>query len=216
MTTRLLVLGAGGFARETLDVVEALEMARPGSFTVVGVLDDAPSPGARALLGDRGVEVVGSVESFLAGAVDIEHDAFVIAIGHPGARSRIAENAPAGAVPSVPLVHPTASLGSAVTLGAGTVVCAGAVLSTNVTVGPHGHVNPNATIGHDAQLGTAVSVNPSAVVSGAVVVGDAVLLGAASVVLQGLTIGAGAVVGAAACVTKDVAERTTVVGVPAR
>ena len=216
MTTRLLVLGAGGFARETLDVVEALETARPGSFTVVGVLDDAPSQQARSLLGDRGVQVVGSVESFLAGALDTEHDAFVIAVGHPEARLNIAKNAPAGAVPSIPLVHPTASLGSAVTLGDGTVVCAGAVLSTNVTVGRHGHVNPHATIGHDAQLGTAVSVNPAAVVSGAVIVGDAVLLGAASVVLQGLTIGAGSVVGASACVTKDVAEGATVMGVPAR
>lgn len=216
MIDRLLVIGAGGFARETLDVVAAVEASDPGALQVVGVLDDAPSDEAVSLLADRGVAVVGTVRAFLEGTLTVEHDAYVIAIGHPGARSAIAAAAPMGSRASRALVHPTASVGSSTVLGVGTVVCAGAVLSTNVEVGPHGHVNPHATIGHDVRLGTAVSVNPAAVVSGSVVVEDGVLLGAGSVVLQGLSIGARAVVGAAACVTKDVPAGVTVVGVPAR
>lgn len=216
MTERLVIVGGGGFAREALDVVEALEDARPGSYEVVGVVDDAPSPAARGLLAERGVQIVGTIADWLADALPVAHDVYVVAIGSPGARHDIAARADAAGRRATTLVHPSATIGSRTVLGAGTIVCAGAALSTNVVVGRHGHVNPNATIGHDAVLGDAVSVNPAATVSGAVRVGDASLLGAASVVLQGLTVGAGALVGAAACVTRDVDAGAVVMGVPAR
>ncbi|PXY31834.1 acyltransferase [Prauserella muralis] len=49
-----------------------------------------------------------------------------------------------------------------------------------------------------------------------VTIGDHVFLGANAVVLMGVTIGESAVVGAGAVVTRDVAPRTVVAGVPAR
>ena len=64
------------------------------------------------------------------------------------------------AADSRPVVHPAATVGSAITLGEGVIVCAGAAISTNVRMGDHVHVNPNATIGHDAVLEPFVSVNP--------------------------------------------------------
>jgi sugar O-acyltransferase (sialic acid O-acetyltransferase NeuD family) len=216
VTVRLAVIGAGGFARETLDVVDALERSSPGRLQVVGVLDDAPSEHAIGVLARRGVGIIGTVQDWLEGHVTHDFDAYVIAIGDPGTRLDLMSRAPSGTRPSAALVHPQAILGTDTVCEDGVIVCAGAVVSANVALGSHTHVNPNATIGHDAVLGRAVSVNPAAVVSGAVVVGDGVLLGASSVVLQGLTVGAGAVVGAAACVTHDVEPGATVKGVPAR
>ena len=44
MTTPIVVVGAGGFGRETLDVVEAVNAAASQpAFEVLGVVDDAPS-----------------------------------------------------------------------------------------------------------------------------------------------------------------------------
>lgn len=215
MSTRLIVIGAGGFARETLDVLDAVERRTPGAFEVLGVFDDRPSAASRQILARRGVHVIGTIGDLLEGKVG-EVDAYVIAIGDPAARLDIAARVRDDIRPAPALVHPLASIGTDTVLEPGVIVCAGAVVSANVTLGRHTHVNPNATIGHDAVLGWGVSVNPAAVVSGSVVVGDGVLLGAASVVLQGLTVGARAVVGAAACVTRDVLPGSTVVGVPAR
>lgn len=216
MTMRLIVVGAGGFAREALDVVDAIERSAPGSVEVVGVVDDAPSTQSVDILSRRGIAVIGTVKDFVEGRLIRAFDTYVIAIGDPRTRLAIDADVPEGLRPSPALIHPQAIIGTDTICDAGVILCAGAVVSANVVLGAHTHVNPHATIGHDAVLGRAVSVNPAAVVSGGVVVGDGAFLGAASVVLQGLEVGNGAIVGASACVTHDVEPGRTVVGVPAR
>lgn len=206
----LIIVGAGGFARETLDVVEAVNAVSP-MFDVLGFADDAPSEPALQRLADRGHRHLGRIDDALAAHPT---SSIVIAIGSPEHRDAIA--ARLGSERAATLVHPRASIGSCSTIGAGTVICAGALVSTNVRIGRHGHLNPGAIVGHDSVLADAVSVNPGAVVSGDVRIDEGVLIGAGSVVLQGLHIGEGVVVGAAACVTKDAPPRVTLVGVPAR
>jgi acetyltransferase-like isoleucine patch superfamily enzyme len=59
-------------------------------------------------------------------------------------------------------------------------------------------------------------VAPGARLAGNVTVGEGALVGIGSCAVPGVSIGAWSVVGAGAAVTKDVAERATVGGVPAR
>lgn len=212
--TAVVVVGAGGFGRETLDVAEAVDSAvGPPAAPVIGVVDDAPSPVNLQRLAARGVPYLGTVQDWL-GRGDGAN--FVVAVGDPRVRGALARRLQNAGRRPVSLVHPQAVLGSRVTLGPGAVVCAGAIVSTNVTLGAHVHVNPGAVLGHDTVLGDCVSVNPRAVVSGECRVEAGALLGAGSVVLQGLMVGAGAVVGAAACVVRDVPPAAVVKGVPAR
>ncbi|MBT2473850.1 acetyltransferase [Microbacterium sp. ISL-103] len=213
MPEDIVVIGAGGFGRETLDVIEAINAAAVEPiWQVVGVVDDAPSGIDEERLAVRGYRHLGGITENLSLLAASRH---VIAIGSPSTRSRIAEAlGEAKAAPA--LVHPAAVLGSQVTVGAGVVICSGVQISTNVRVGDHVHVNPGAIVGHDTVLDAFVSINPGAVVSGSVEVGAKTLVGAGAVVLQGLRIGDAATVGAAACVTKDVSEALTVIGVPAR
>lgn len=214
MPVDVVVIGAGGFGRETLDVIEAANRASgPHGVNVIGVADDDPSDLSLERLRVRGYAHLGTILDVLQ-AAPCEH--FVIAIGSPSARASVAERlAEAGWTP-VTIVHPAAVLGSEVQLGDGTVVCAGVQVSTNASIGAHVHLNPNATIGHDAVLGDFASVNPGAIVSGEVEVGARTLIGAGAVILQGLVVGEDSLVGASACVTKDVPTATVVVGVPAR
>lgn len=214
MIAPIVVVGAGGFGREALDVLEAVNGASESPvYEIMGVVDDGPNAEDVGRLQARDVRLLGGVEAWLRSGT---RALFVIGVGEPAARrgveARISDFDRAAAT----VVHPHAVVGSRATLGAGTIVCAGAQLSTNVSLGRHVHVNPNATIGHDATLGDFVSVNPAAVISGSVVVGDGVLLGSGSVILQGLTVGPDATVGAAACVVHSVGAGLTVKGVPAR
>ncbi|MGI8415397.1 MAG: NeuD/PglB/VioB family sugar acetyltransferase [Nakamurella sp.] len=214
MSRHVIVVGAGGFGRETLDVLEAVNSARAGSIQVLGVLDDGPSSVNLGRLAARGTSHLGSVDAWLKQG-DREAD-YVIAVGQPAVRRALAARFDAAGRSAATVLHPSAVIGSVCRIGPGTVMCAGVQVSTNVTIGAHVQLNPGVTVGHDTVLGQFASVNPSATVSGDCLIGEGVLIGAGSVVLQGITVGAGAVVGAAACVVRDVAERAVVRGVPAR
>lgn len=214
MPENIVVVGAGGFGRETLDVIEAINAAAPEAvWNIVGVVDDGPADVQRERLRDRGVALLGGLEQFRELAPTSR---FVVGIGSPQVRARIVSQVEAWGGRAATLVHPAAVVGSQGQIGRGTVVCGGAQVSTNVTLGEHVHVNPGAIIGHDATLRQYVSVNPGAIVSGEVMIGPETLIGAGAVVLQNLSVGEGVVVGASACVTKSVAASQTVAGVPAR
>lgn len=208
---RVAVVGASGFGRECLDVLEAMGAAGT-AVEVVGVVDDAPSELNLDRLAARGVPSLGTLDEWLAaGEAPVR---YVLGIGSPEVRRRLVRRLEdAGARPFT-AIHPSATFGSRVDVGEGVVVCAGATVSTNVRLGRHVHVNPSATVGHDAVLGDFVSVNPAAVISGEVTVGEASLIGAASTILQGLSVGARAVVGAGSVVTRDVPSHVVVKGVP--
>lgn len=210
----LVVAGAGGFARETLDVVAAINAAtRTRRVVVVGATALRPTQDELAGLSRAGVPYLGTDEEAVR---DRARTHVVVAIGDPRIRRAVARTFETAGWPAATLVHPDATLGSRTTLGSGVVVCAGVAVSADVTLGDHVHLNPNATVGHDAVLGDYVSVNPGAVVSGHVTVGDGTLLGAGAVVLERLTVGASVVVGAASCVTRPVHDGSVVKGVPAR
>ena len=212
MTTPIVVVGAGGFGRETLDVVEAA-IAAGADIAVRGVVDDSPSPVNLERLAARGVPHLGGIDDWLRFDDDALH---LIGVGSPKVRRKIDERLEgAGRIPAT-VVHPAAVIGSRAVLGPGSVVCGGVQVSTNVRLGRHVHLNPHATIGHDAVLGDHVSVNPAATISGECRIGSSTLIGAASVVLQGLEVGEQCVVGAAACVTRPVGPASVVRGVPAR
>lgn len=209
----VVVVGASGFGRESLDVLDAL--VRDGApIEIRGVVDDNPHPDDRARLQARGVAYLGPIESGLLTAVGSL--SYVLGIGSPAVRRRLVERGDAAGLTAYTAVHPSAVIGTQPAIGPGSVVCARAVVSTNVTLGRHTHINPNATIGHDSVLEDFVSVNPGAVVSGAVTIGTGSLVGASATILQNLVIGSGVTVGAGAVVTRDVPDGVIVKGVPGR
>lgn len=210
MSSLLAIVGAGGFGRETRALLSELSRSKD-DWTFVGfVSSDQPD---ESLLARIDARWIGDDESFLANPIATH---YVVAVSDPVTRERLAARYDAAGLKAATLVHPSASIGPDVLLGAGSIVCAQASLTTNITVGRHVHIDRVVTIGHDAVIEDFVTLHPAGVVSGAVRIGTRARMGTNASVLQGLRLGADAVIGAGSVVTRDVAEGSTVLGVPAR
>lgn len=204
----LIIAGAGGFGRETIDTVLAIN-AVASTWRITGVVDDAPSDVNLARLAALGLPHLGGVDDIAAGSN------VAVCVGEPHTRRILTSRLADRLVHYPTLVHPSATLGSELLHGVGLIALAGVSIGTNVIIGDHVHLNAHAVIGHDSRLMDHVSLNPNATVSGECTIGSTSLLGASSTVLQQLTVGSGTTVGAAACVTHHVSDDTVVVGVPA-
>lgn len=208
----IVIIGAGGFGREILDVLDAASPRWPGAASAkgfAGFLDDGQPDLAR--LGAIGAPFLGP--SDLLATTDHR---YLIGVGDSHVREALDDRARAWGRQAAVAVHESATIGRGVTLGDGTVVCPHASITTNVVLGRHVHVNLQTTIGHDCRIGDHTTISPGVNISGEVVVGRRVLFGTNAAILPGITIGDDARVGAGAVVTRDVAPGTTVTGIPAR
>ena len=209
MPTEVAIYGARGFAREVNELIKACQAAGTPTSAAGFMVD--PAYFERPLI--HGLPVNTSIEWLK----QVPKAAVVIAIGATLPRRRVAEEIEEAVGPRfATLVHPSASLGTSVSLGRGTIVCAGVVASTDISMGRHGQLHAGAIVGHDDSIGDFVTIAPGAVISGRVVIGDGTFVGAGAVILPDITVGRWATIGAGAVVTRDVPDGVIVRGMPAR
>ncbi len=204
----LVIVGAGGHGRETLDIVEAVNAVEP-TWTFLGFVDDGPEAPER--IERRGAAVLGPIERLA------DHPtSYALGIGASETRAGLDDQLTAWGAEAVSLIHPRASLGADNRLGPGVLLAAGARVTTNVTLGRHVHLNVNAVVSHDCVVGDHATLSPGVHLNGEVTIGDRAFLGTGAIVLPGCRVGHDALVGAGAVVTTDVAAGACVKGVPAR
>src|SRR5437868_660882 len=196
---RIAIIGAGGHAAVVAGTLIA------AGHEVFGFYDDEPSSWGTRILD---IPVRGAIGE-LPGS-GCSHA--VLGIGNNKVRQTLAGQIN---LEWMTVVHPFAWVHPEVSLGEGTVVCAGAVVQPGARIGAHVIVNTRSSVDHHAQVGD-YSHLAVAHLAGGASVGEGVFMALGSIVLPKIHVGSWATLGAGAVVTKDVAPGITVVGIPAR
>jgi acetyltransferase EpsM len=114
------------------------------------------------------------------------------------------------------VVHPSAVVAPSAEVGSGTLVGAGCVVAAHAGIGEQVILNRGCLVGHHTRIGEYVTVSPGANIAGLVNIGRSAYVAMGAIVVDRITIGDLAVIGAGSVVTRDVAARTQVQGVPAK
>lgn len=206
----VVIIGAGGHAREVLEALEAAARAGAPCDSLGYVVEPRFAQAGTAI---NGRPILGGLDWFRTQPPGTEA---VCAVGAPEVRRRLTIRAAAEGARFGTIVHPSALLTSRVVLGSGVVILAGCILTVQVQVGNHVHVNLACTIAHDTVIHDYATLGPGVRLSGGVTVGEGAFVGTGATVIEKVCIGAWSVVGAGAVITRDVPPNSTVVGVPGR
>ncbi len=211
MKRDIYILGAGGQAKDTLCLITDINVAH----------DLYHFRGFIGIAGEREVRFGGQNhpvfdESMFLKEMLGRDTRLALGSGGPDLNRQIVEKIPIpGLFPN--LIHPS-FIGNrdGIVLGEGNLVAAGNIWTSQIEVGSYNVFNVASVIGHDSTIGSYNVFNPGCKVSGGMCIGDANLIGTGSTLLQYLKVGDGSVIGGGAVITKDVADRKVVVGVPAK
>lgn len=207
----LILVGAGGLGRETVELVHAINAVRH-TWDLLGFLDDSP-----LLQGTRigGLPVLGPVESIrrwpgISVAVCAASPSSV------GSRRQIVERLDLPDEAFATLIHPTVSLPRSAEVDRGSILLANVVMTADVRVGAHVVMMPHSVMTHDDVVNDFAILGARVALAGSVEIGGEAYVGAGALVREHGTIGARAVVGMGSVVVGSVPDDETWAGVPAR
>jgi acetyltransferase EpsM len=205
---RILIVGAGGHAQVVADILLKMK-DKDKKLMPIGFLDDRQALHGKNFLG---LPVLGPLSS----SSSIEHEAIIVAIGDNGIRKRLFEEYQHKGERFFTACHPSSVLASQVSLGIGSMICAGTVLNPSSVVGANVILNTGCTIDHHNNIGDHVHVAPGVSLGGAVTIGEGTLIGIGATVMPQCRIGEWSIVGAGSVVNRSLQNHVLAFGIPAR
>lgn len=199
MNKKVVIIGAGGHGRVVADTVEIC------GDTVVGFLDDSTATNDK-------VNVIGKVsdaEKFCDGETYL-----FVAIGNCEVREKIMNSLPNAKWYTA--IHPSAVISPSATIKEGTCVMPNAVVNNSAKIGKGVIINTCASIDHDDIIGDFVHIACGVHLAGTVTVGKGAWIGIGAIVSNNISVCDKVMIGAGAVVVKDITEKGTYVGVPAK
>lgn len=203
----LIIVGAGGFGLEVAAYAEDMTKSGNAAVKVQGFLDDVKAPGTV----HGGYPVLGGTD----GPIDPQA-LYVIAVGAPQGRKKLAEKLIARQARFATIIHPSAYVGANACIGEGAILAPFTFVGPEGKVGPHALLNIYASVGHEAVLGPYSALAPYAGLHGQAATEEGVFLGAQSNLTAGINMGAFAKLAAGAIAYTDIPAAATALGNPAK
>lgn len=207
-SSQLVIVGAGGFAREVAQAVQDGDRWR-----LLGHLDDDPTLHGREV---DGVPVLGGCGLLRELPPQIR---VVVCVGSPrdyAVRSRLVWRLGLPEERYATVVHPTAVVSGSSVVGPGSVLLAHCVLTAAVRVGAHVAVMPHTVLTHDDVVEDFATLASGVRLGGGAHLERGAYVGAGALVREYVTVGAWSLVGMGSAVLDDVPPGEVWAGTPAR
>lgn len=208
---KLVLYGAGGFAREVAFMVERINRASP-TYDLLGYVVDEEYYKPDTVI--NGYPVIGTGDWL------IEHKDEIVctcAIGEPPvAREMIQEKYEALGVRFETLISPDVEMHESVKIGAGSIVCWRTTFTVDIEIGKGTLINGRNAFGHDAKVGDYCCIFADCSINGHVQIGNRVRIGGKSYFCPKVKIGDDATIAAGSIVFTNVKANRHVLGNPAK
>jgi len=138
MTEKLVIIGAGGFAREASLLVEEINESSSGEkrWQLLGFIDEDEDKWGLNL---RGYPVLGGWSALEAMPADVK---VICVVGEPAAKKKLVAKALQEGRQFPALIHPDVSLGRDLKVGQGVLINKGVLLTVDIAIGDHVSINP--------------------------------------------------------------------------
>lgn len=204
----LIIIGARGFGREVYSLAKRAK-GYSEDFVIKGFLDSK----------DNALEdfenypsIVGCVEDY----VIKEDDVFICALGSVRWKKYYAEIIFNKGGSFINLIEKSVIINENVVIGKGCIICEHTILSNDMIIKDFVTIHPFTNFGHDTKIGNYVHIGAHCFVGGFTVLEDEVTVYVRSTILDRVKISKEATIGASSLVIKNVNEKTTVFGSPAK
>ncbi len=203
----MLIVGAGGHARELLEIVESVCDSKGIFF-----FDDTDS--VTGFIYNK-YKIIRSLEE--AKEIFKSDNSFCIGVGNPELRWSLAKKIKEIGGELHSAISLSSSIGSYnVNLAKGLNIMQGAVITNDVSIDEGTLIHINCSIHHDVSIGKYCEISPGARLLGKSKIGDFCSIGTNAVILPKVIIGNNVIVGAGAVVTRSIGDNVIAVGIPAK
>lgn len=205
----IVIVGASGHGGMVLDCIR-----KEGRYNVVGFLDSFKKKGTVHC----GLQILGAELELLLLILKLDLKGVTVAIGNNCIRKRMAckISTLAPFLEMVTAIHPSAIIGTGVTIGKGSVIAPGAIVNANSRIGDFCIVNTNSSLGHDGRMHDFSSISSGVCTGGSLVLGQESAISLGANLIENISIGENSLVGAGSLVIDNVEPHSVVYGSPAR
>lgn len=201
MKRKLVIIGAGGFAKAIIDSLDH-EL-----YKLEGFIDSVKS-GMH-----QGVPILGHTLNDIKSASDYY---YFIAIGDPDDRALWLEEIKKQNLETINIIDKTAIVSERSSLGTCIYVGKMAIINTDSSLEDGVVINTRALIEHGNYISYCTNVSTNVVLNGDVKVGKKTFIGSCTVVNGQLKIGSSSIIGSGSVVIRNIPDNVVVAGTPTR